>query len=142
MRLIEIAVISQNNLKHNSPMKKTGTILILLLIVLSFTAALYYLYVKNAEDPMVYTSETAQIGTIVKQTVATGNINPREEVLIKPNISGIIDKIFIEPGQIVKTGDLIAELRIVPNVNNLTNSKNQINTAKIALDNEKRNFDR
>ena len=123
-------------------MKKTGTLIILLLIVASFTAALYYLYVKNAEDPVVYTTETAQIGTIVKQTVATGNINPREEVLIKPNISGIIDKIFIEPGQFVKTGDLIAELRIVPNVNNLTNSKNQINTAKIALDNEKRNFDR
>lgn len=123
-------------------MKKTTTIVILAVIVISFVSALYYLYVKNAEDPTVYTTETAQTGTIIKRTVATGNINPKEEVLIKPNISGIIETIYIEAGEFVKTGDLIAQLRIVPNVSNLTSSKNQITTAKIALDNQKRNYDR
>lgn len=123
-------------------MKKTVTITILAVIVISFVGALYYLYQKNAEDPTVYSTEQAEKGDIVKRTVATGNINPKEEVLIKPNISGIIESIHIEAGEFIKTGDLIAELRIVPNVSNLTNAKNQISTAKIALDNQKKNYDR
>ncbi len=123
-------------------MKKSVTILILILIVVTFVGALYYLYQKNAEDPTVYDTETAQTTTIVKKTVATGSIVPRDEVLIKPNISGIIEEIYIEPGQLVETGDLIARLRIVPNVSNLANTRNQINTAQIALDNQKKNYDR
>lgn len=123
-------------------MKKSVTIFILILIIVTFVGALYYLYQKNTEDPIVYKTETAQTTSIVKKTVATGSIVPRDEVLIKPNISGIIEDIFIEPGQVVETGDLMARLRIVPNVSNLANTRNQINTAQIALDNEKKNFAR
>lgn len=123
-------------------MKKSVTILILILIVITFVGALYYLYQKNAQDPTIYETETAQTKTIIKKTVATGSIVPRDEVLIKPNISGIIEEIYIEPGQLVETGDLIARLRIVPNVSNLANTRNQINTAQIALDNQKKNYDR
>ncbi|WP_339610030.1 efflux RND transporter periplasmic adaptor subunit [uncultured Planktosalinus sp.] len=123
-------------------MKKSVTILILILIVITFVGALYYLYQKNAQDPTIYETETAQTKTIIKKTVATGSIVPRDEVLIKPNISGIIEEIYIEPGQLVETGDLIARLRIVPNVSNLANTRNQINSAQIALDNQKKNYDR
>lgn len=123
-------------------MKKSVTILILILIVVTFVGALYYLYQKNAQDPTIFQTETAKTTSIVKKTVATGSIVPRDEVLIKPNISGIIEEIFIEPGQIVKTGDLMARLRIVPNVSNLANTRNQISTAQIALDNEKKNYER
>lgn len=123
-------------------MKKSVTILILILIVVTFVGALYYLYQKNAQDPTIFETETAKTTSIVKKTVATGSIVPRDEVLIKPNISGIIEEIFIEPGQIVKTGDLMARLRIVPNVSNLANTRNQISTAQIALDNEKKNYER
>tara|TARA_R110000850_G_scaffold199977_1_gene326121 strand:- start:13705 stop:14817 length:1113 start_codon:yes stop_codon:yes gene_type:complete len=123
-------------------MKKSVTIFILLIIVITFVGALYYLYQKNAQDPTVYATETAQTTTIIKKTVATGSILPRDEVLIKPNISGIIEEILIEPGDVIKTGDLIAKLRIVPNVSNLANSRNQINTAQINLDNQRKNFER
>src|SRR5690606_22678902 len=123
-------------------MKKSVTIIILLVIVVTFVGALYYLYQKNAQDPTIYTTDTPEVKTIVKRTMATGSILPRDEVLIKPNISGIVEEIFIEPGQIIKTGDLIARLRIVPNLTNLANTQNQVNTAKIALDNQKRNFER
>lgn len=123
-------------------MKKSLTILILILIIVTFVGALYYLYQKNAQDPTIFKTETAQTTSIVKKTVATGSIVPRDEVLIKPNISGIIEEIFIEPGQIVKTGDLMARLRIVPNVSNLASTRNQINTAQISLDNEKKNYER
>ena len=123
-------------------MKKSVTIIILIVIALGFSISLYYLYSKKQEDPIIYTTETPTTETIVKQTVATGSIVPKEEILIKPNISGIIDEVAIEAGDIVKQGDLIAKLKIVPNVNNLASSKNQISTAKIALDNQKKIYDR
>jgi len=123
-------------------MRKSVTIIILSIIVVTFVGALYYLYQKNAQDPTMYSTDTPEIKTIIKRTVATGSILPRDEVLIKPNISGIVEEIFIEPGQSVKTGDLIARLRIVPNLSNLASTQNQVNTAKIALDNQKRNFER
>lgn len=123
-------------------MKKSVTIIILLVIVVTFVGALYYLYQKNAQDPTIYTTDSPETKTIVKRTVATGSILPRDEVLIKPNISGIVEEIFIEPGEHVKTGDLIARLRIVPNLSNLASTQNQVSTAKIALDNQKRNFER
>jgi len=123
-------------------MKKSVTVIILLVIVVTFVGALYYLYQKNAQDPTIYTTDSPETKTIVKRTMATGSILPRDEVLIKPNISGIVEEIFIQPGEQVKTGDLIARLRIVPNLTNLASTQNQVSTAKIALDNQKRNFER
>jgi HlyD family secretion protein len=130
-------------------MKKTVTIIILVVIVLSFTGALYYLYSKNQEDPVVYETEQAVMGTIVKKTVATGSIVPKEEVLIKPNISGIIDAIYVEAGQVVNAGDLLAKVKVVPNVSALTSAKNSINasktqleTARLALENQRSIYNR
>ncbi len=64
-------------------MKKIVTIIILALIAVTFVGALYYLYQKNQEDPIVYETETPSVQTIVKKTVATGSIVPREEILNK-----------------------------------------------------------
>jgi len=77
-------------------MKKSVTRIILFLIVVLFGGAMYYLYQKNSEDPVVYETEQASTQTIVKKTVATGSILPLEEVLIKPNISGVIEEVFVE----------------------------------------------
>ena len=65
-------------------MKKTGTIITLVAIVVLFGGAMYWLWAKNAEDPVVYTSEAPSQQNIVKKTVATGSIVPKEEVLINP----------------------------------------------------------
>ncbi len=65
-----------------------------------------------------------------------------EEVLIKPNISGVIEEIFVEGGDFVKSGDLLAKIKVVPNLNALNDAKNSIDEAKIALDDQRRNFDR
>ncbi len=123
-------------------MKKTVTIIILLTIVLTFGGAMYYLYQKNAEDPVVYETEKPSKQSIVKKTVATGSILPLEEVLIKPNISGVIEEIFVEGGDYVKSGDLICRIKVVPNLNALNDARNGIDEAKIALDDQKRNLDR
>jgi len=123
-------------------MKKTVTVIILILIVVAFGGALYYFYQKNNEPPVTYETQKPEKKTIVKKTVATGKIVPREEIPIKPNISGIIEKIYVKAGEKVKRGELIAELEVVPDVNSLNAAKNQIQTAKINLKNQKKVYDR
>ncbi len=123
-------------------MKKSVTIGILIFIVLAFGGSMYYLYQKNAEDPVVYQTEQPSTQTIIKKAVATGSILPLEEVLIKPNISGVIEEIFVEGGDYVKSGDLLARIKVVPNLTALNDARNAIEDAKIALDDQKRNFAR
>jgi HlyD family secretion protein len=123
-------------------MKKSVTIFILVAILITFSASMYYLYQKNAEDPVVYDTETPTRQDIVKKTVATGSILPLEEVLIKPNISGVIEEIHVEGGDYVKTGDLIAKIKVVPNLNALNDAKNAIEDAKITLNDQHRNYAR
>jgi HlyD family secretion protein len=128
-------------------MKRTGTIITLLIIVIAFSAGIWYIYSKDKTNPVVFQTETASIQTIVKKTVATGNIVPKEEVLIKPNISGIIDEIFVLAGDVVLAGDLIAKVKVVPNINSLNSAKNNINsaktqveTARLALESQKKHI--
>ena len=130
-------------------MKRTGTIIILVIIVVLFAFGIRYLWLTDQKDPVVYTTEQASTKTIVKKTVATGSIVPKEEVLIKPNISGIIDEIYVEAGDKINAGDLIAKIKVVPNASSLTNSKNNIagartsvETAKLALDNQRSIYNR
>jgi HlyD family secretion protein len=115
-------------------MKRTGTIITLLIIVIAFSAGIWYIYSKDKTNPVVFQTETASIQTIVKKTVATGNIVPKEEVLIKPNISGIIDEIFVVAGDVILAGDLIAKVKVVPNINSLNSAKNNINSAKTQVE--------
>ncbi len=130
-------------------MKKGIIITVLIVVVLGFILGLWYVFSLDRQDPVVYETEQASIQTIVKKTVATGSIVPKEEVLIKPNISGIIDEIFVEAGDIIKSGDLIAKVKVVPNINSLSSAKNNINsartqveTARLALNSEKNIYNR
>lgn len=130
-------------------MKRTKTVILLLLIVTVFAVALVYLWQKNQEDPIKYSTEMPSVQTITVKTVATGSIVPKEEVLIKPNISGVVEEVFVEAGQYVKQGDLIAKIRVIPNVSSLTSAKNGIasnqtalQTAQINLQTQQANYDR
>ena len=90
----------------------------------------------------MYNTEMPAKRTIVRKTVATGSILPLEEVIIKPNISGIIEEIYVEGGDLVKANDLIAKIKVVPNLAALNQARNSIETAQIALNDEKRRYDR
>ncbi len=118
-------------------MKRTGTIITLIVIVVLFVIGIWYIYAKDQQDPVTYATETPTTETIVKRTVATGSIVPREEILIKPNISGIIGEILVEAGELVKEGDLLARIDVVPNVSSLTSAKNSITSAQTSLQTSK-----
>lgn len=123
-------------------MKKVITIIVLLLIVALFGGSLFYLYQKNQQSPEVFKTDEPTIVTIVKKTMATGTLIPREEIDVKPNISGVVDRLFVKPGDNVEIGDMIAQLKVVPNITNLNSAKNQVRQSKINLANEKKVFTR
>lgn len=123
-------------------MKKGVTITVLILIAIVFFGSLYYLYAKNQQPPVVFETDKTEVKTIIKNTIATGNIVPDEEVLIKPNVSGIIEEVYIKAGENVKAGDLIAKIKVVANVSNLSSSQNQVQSNKNDLDNQEKIFQR
>lgn len=110
-------------------MKKILRIALFVGLGMVFLYTLYYLYQKSQVKPFTYQTDQPFTSDVLKKTVATGAINPREEVAIKPQISGIVDALFVEPGQTVKTGDVLARIRIVPNMQALNAADNRLAVA-------------
>ena len=111
-------------------------------IGVALIAVLIWLGMKNSKSPIEYETEQAFKTNIVKKTVATGKVTPLEEIEIKPQISGIIDKIYLIEGAKVKKGDLIAKVRVVPNEQSLSSAKGRVTTGQIQLGNAEISFNR
>ena len=115
-------------------MKKTlifGSIAVLLIAVLAWFG------MKNSKNPIEYETEKPFKTNIVRKTVATGKVVPLEEAEIKPKVSGIIEEIFVEEGAKVKVGDLIATIRVVPNVQSLNSAQGNVKSATLRFENTK-----
>ncbi len=123
-------------------MKKALKIVIGIVILVVFVGTIAYLYKKSQAKPVIYDTTTAQINSIVKKTVATGKVVPRKEIEIKPQVSGIISELYVEAGQKVRKGDMIAKVRIIPNMVSLNEAESRLNRAKINLDNAQQNYNR
>jgi len=118
-------------------MKTFFKILTGLIILGIFGYTMYYLWEKSQVKPVVYETSQAFETNIIKKTTATGSVKPRKEIEIKPKVSGIIDKIFVTEGQLLKKGDLIARVKIIPNMVSLNNAQARVDRAKIQLKYEK-----
>ncbi len=116
--------------------------IILGIVVLFFMIALIWFAKKNKKSSVEYETEKPFKTNIIKKTVATGKVVPLEEVEIKPQISGIVDKIVVEEGAIVKAGDLIATVRVVPNIQSLNSANGRVKNAKLSFNNAKVMYDR
>lgn len=123
-------------------MKKRTILIILLLIIALFAVSLGYLYNKNKQPNEKFSTESPVKKVIVRKIIATGSIVPKEEIVIKPNISGIIETIFVEAGALVQKGDLIAKIRVIPNAASLATAENSVKQSKSKLENETANFNR
>ncbi len=117
---------------------------IILLSALGFGVlwTFYFLYNKSQQPPVVYKTLSAFDTTIIKKTVATGSVIPRREINTKSQVSGIIEKLYIIAGQQVTAGDVIAKIKIIPNMLNLSNAETRLHQAQISLDNAKLEYDR
>ena len=111
-------------------------------LVLGALGAAAFFIKTNAKSPITFTTETAFKTDIEEKSVATGKVIPKEEVLIKPQISGIIDKIFVEEGEEIKAGELIARIKVVPNEQALMSARGRVSNAEIALRNAKTEYER
>lgn len=107
-----------------------------------FAYTIYFLYQKSQTEAVVFETTTAFVSNIIKKTTATGSVVPRKEIEIKPVVSGIIDEIYVEEGVMIKKGDLIAKIRIIPNMINLNNAESRVDVAKINMKDAQRNYDR
>ena len=123
-------------------MKKILSVIFGVIVISAFAGTIYYLHSKSVERPVVYETEQPTVTTIIKKTVATGSVVPRREVEIKPQISGIAAEIFVEPGDAVRQGDVVARIVIIPNMVSLNAAENRVNQAKISLENTRLDLDR
>ena len=123
-------------------MKTVLKVLLGIVIVSIFVYTIYFLYQKSQAKPVVFETTQPVIGNVVKSTVATGSVVPRKEVEIKPQVSGIIEELFVEAGQTIKKGDLIARIKIIPDMVNLNNAQSRLNRAKISYDDAKKQYER
>jgi len=101
-----------------------------------------FLYQKTRPEAVIYSIEEAVYGNIEIRTIATGRVEPRYEILIKPQISGIISHVYKQAGQLVKSGDLIARIQVIPDMVSLNNAESRLNRARLALDQTQRIYER
>lgn len=123
-------------------MKKIFRILGILILVGIFGGTLYFLYTKSKKAPDVYETKNPFISNVVRKTVATGSVVPRKEIDIVPQVSGIIDELYIQAGDAVKKDQVIAKIKIIPDMVNLNNAENRLNRAKLSFEDAKNDFDR
>lgn len=123
-------------------MKKVIKIIIIVIILGLLGWVLWFFKEKNSKSTVEYKTNVAFITTIEKKSVATGKVTPEDETNIKPQISGIIDEIFVEEGNFVKAGDLIARIKIVPSEKALNTAEGRIKKAELNLNNIKIDYDR
>ncbi|MGB5204901.1 MAG: efflux RND transporter periplasmic adaptor subunit [Eudoraea sp.] len=90
---------------------------------------------SNSKSAITYETKKPFISNIEKKTVATGKVIPEDEIEIKPQISGIIETIYLEEGAQVKAGDLIAVIKVVPNEQSLNQARGRVRNAEIELSN-------
>ena len=112
-------------------MKKFMKIAVLVLIAIVFIGTFVFLYQKSQPEKVSYQVLKAETKDLVQTTVATGKIEPRDEVEIKPQISGIIAEVYKEAGQTVKEGEVIAKVKVIPELGTLNAAESRVRLAEM-----------
>ena len=123
-------------------MKKVFKIVIVSVIAVLLIFVLKYFKDANSESIIDYDTEIPFYTSINTNVVATGKLNPEDEIELKPQVTGIVDVIYVEEGDMIEKGDLIAKIRVVPNEQSLVSANSRINSSRLSFDNSKRLFDR
>lgn len=113
-------------------MKKYLKITLLVVVAAIFIGTFIFLYQKSKPKTTVYETVTPEIADLEKTTVATGKVEPRDEVLIKPQISDIISEVYKEAGQTIKQGEVIAKVKVIPELGQLNSAESRVRVAEIS----------
>lgn len=123
-------------------MKKVLGILLAIAFAALVVGTGVFLWKKSQKKPVVYATAAPTRTDIVHKTVATGSVVPRKEILVKPQVSGIVEELHVEAGEQVERGELIAKVRVIPNMVQLSSGESRVNRAKIALSDARRELER
>lgn len=123
-------------------MKKVFRFIFIAILVAGVVGTFVFLWKKSRPKVIQYEIVEVTQGNIEKKTVATGKVEPRNEILIKPQMSGIISEIFKEPGDNVKAGDIIAKIKLIPDMVSLNNAESRVVRAQLAYDQTANTFER
>lgn len=119
---------------NNQLVKKIKRIVLLSIVGLAVVGTFVFLWKKAQPEVIEYEIVTPERGTVETKTVATGNVEPRYEILIKPQISGIISEVLKEAGQRVTEGEIIAKVKVIPEMGQLNSAESRVNVARISLE--------
>ena len=114
-------------------MKKYSKLIVAAIVTLIFIGTFVFLYEKSQPKPVEYTEFTPKMADVLKTTVITGKIEPRNEVSVKPQISGIITEICKEAGDFVQAGEVIAKVKVIPDMGQLSSAQARVRLAEINL---------
>ena len=123
-------------------MKRYSKLIIAAIIALIFIGTFVFLWQKSQPKEVVYNEFTPKLDSIQKTTIITGKIEPRNEVNIKPQISGIISELYKEAGDYVNAGDVIAKVKVVPEMGQLSSAEMRVRLAEINLKQAQTDFER
>ena len=123
-------------------MKKYVKIALLAIVAIIFLGTFVFLYQKSQPVVELYEVMEVTTGNLEKTTIATGKIEPRDEILIKPQISGIIDAVYKEAGEKVKKGEVIAKVKVIPELGTLNSAESRVRLAEINARQSETDFSR
>lgn len=123
-------------------MKKNLKFIVVGFIALIFILTFVFLWVKSQPQPVVYTEFTPSLKDLSKTTIITGHIEPRNEVNVKPQISGIITEIMKEAGQTVQAGEVIAKVKVIPDMGQLSSAESRLRLANVNVKQAQIDFNR
>ena len=123
-------------------MKRYSKLIIAAIVALIFIGTFVFLWQKSQPKEVVYNEFTPKMEDIQKTTIITGKIEPRNEVNIKPQISGIITDLYKEPGDYVNAGDVIAKVKVIPDMGQLSSAEARVRLSEINLKQAQVNFER
>ena len=112
------------------------------LVAIVFVGTFVFLYRKSRPELIRYEELSPEIKDIDRVTVVTGKIVPRNEVNVKPQISGIISELYKEAGQQVQEGEVIAKVKVIPDMNSLSSAQSRVRLSQINLEQVQKNYDR
>ncbi len=120
-----------------------GCLIGLGVILLLMTVFLGYYFVSQGDGgPIQYESTKAEVKTILNKAVATGSIKPRLEVNVKPQVSGVVDQLYVEAGEQVKKGQKLAKIKLIPSEVNVNSARSNVELARIRVTESKRELER